>query len=315
MQGHRFGPAVFTLGALLLSGCATAHRGGLLALAGVAEAAPDQGGQSPEMAGPPQSDKAVKPPRRLPPRRAVSVGATIEGSDPRLAAALLVEATLRTADSNVRVAQEYLRLGVLDSAFASLERALVKNPHMPQAHEGLARLWRDWGMPGKGLAAAYRAVFYAPRSATARNTLGTLFDRLGRFDEAHASYQEAVALDPHAAWALNNLCSLEYRLGRFQEARMDCEAALLVDPSLTAAHNNLALTYAASGDIEKARTEFLAAGDPAAAEYNIGILRLAEGDDASAAVAFEQAIKARPAFNAAKDRAHAARLRLLTGRP
>jgi hypothetical protein len=61
--------------------------------------------------------------------------------------------------------------------------------------------------------------------------------------------------------------------------------------------------------------EFLAAGDPAAAEYNMGILGLAEGNDASAALAFEEAIKARPAFTAAKNRAHAARLRLLTKRP
>lgn len=310
------GPAVLALGALLLGGCATAHRAVLpTALPGSADVTTDRGEGPPETAAQPHAGRTSEPAQRLPSLRAVTFGATIESADPRLAEALLVEATLPTADSHVRVAQEYLRLGVIDSAFTSLERALVKDPYMVEAHEGLARIWRDWGFPERGLGAAYRAVSHAPRSASAQNTLGTLLDRLELFAEARTAYLEAVTLDSQAAWALNNLCSLEYRLGRLDDARAHCQSALLIEPSLAAAHNNLGLTYAASGDMAGARTEFLAAGDPAAAEYNMGILQLAEGDDASAALAFEQAIKARPAFTAAKLRAHAARLRLLTKRP
>ena len=303
------------LGALLLGGCAAAHRAPLpTTLPDSGDVALDRGVSPLETAAQPHAGK-TKPALRLPSRRSASFGATIESADPRLAAALLVETTLPTADSHVRVAQEYLRLGVTDSAFTRLERALAKDPQMAEAHEGLARIWRDWGFPDRGLGSAYRAVSDAPRSASAHNTLGTLLDRVGLFEEARAAYLEAVAVDSQAAWALNNLCNLEYRLGRLDEARAHCESALLVEPSLTAAHNNLALTYAASGDMASARMEFLAAGDPAAAEYNMGILGLAEGNDASAALAFEQAIKARPAFTAAKNRAHAARLRLLTKRP
>lgn len=315
MRTFTFGPAVLALGAVLLGGCATAHRAALpAALPGSGDVATDRGEPPPETAA--RSHAGEKSPAlRLPSRRTVSFGATIESSDRRLAAALLVEATLPTADSHVRVAQEYLRLGVMDSAFARLERALAKDPHMVEAHEGLARIWRDWGYPDRGLGSAYRAVSDAPGSASARNTLGTLLDKVGLFDKARTAYQEAIGLDAQASWALNNLCNLDYRLGRLDDARGHCQSALLVDPSLAAAHNNLGLTYAASGDMAGARTEFLAAGDRAAAEYNMGILQLAEGNDASAALAFELAIKARPGFTAAKTRAHAARLRLLTKRP
>jgi tetratricopeptide (TPR) repeat protein len=249
------------------------------------------------------------------PSHTTTLGATIEASDRRLAAALLAEAVLPTAESHVRVAQEYSRLGILDSAFARFNRALLKEPEMARAHEGVARVWRDWGLPGLGLPAAYRAVYYDPGSASARNTLGTIFDGLGRFDAARTAYFAALALDPDAGWALNNLCNLEYRLGRFAEARAHCASALRIDPSSRAARNNMALTYAATGDLAQARAEFLAGGDIAAANYNMGIVRLAEGDYVSAAEAFEQAIKARPSFTAAKSRAHAARMRVLTGKP
>jgi protein O-GlcNAc transferase len=249
------------------------------------------------------------------PSRSATFGATIEASDRRLAVALLAEAALSTAESHVRVAQEYGRLGILDAAFARFNRALLKEPGMARAHEGVARVWRDWGLPDLALAAAYRAVYYDPGSASARNTLGTILDSLGRFEGARAAYRGALALDPDAGWALNNLCNLEYRLGRFTEARAHCESALRIDSSSRAARNNLALTYAAAGDLARARTEFLAGGDVASAEYNMGIVRLAEGDYVSAATAFEQAIKARPSFSAAKSRAHAARMRVLTGKP
>jgi tetratricopeptide (TPR) repeat protein len=249
---------------------------------------------------------------RTPPHTS-TFGATVEGSDKSLSAALLIETLLPTADSHLLVAREYERLGILDAAYSRLNLALVLEPKMSRAHEGLARIWRKWGFPASGLGPAYRAVAYDRGSASAQNTLGTVLDGLGRFDEARAAYREAAALAPDAGWALNNLCNLEYRLGRFEEARAYCESAIAVAPGLKAAHNNLALTFAATGDLVSARAEFLAAGDRATAEFNVGIVKMAEEDYVSAAQAFEEAIRARPGFTAAKTRAHTAKQRLLTG--
>lgn len=274
------GPTAVALGVVLLSGCA-ARRSGELSARG--------------------------------PSRA-STGVTVEASDHRLAAALLAERVSGSADSQLRVAQEYHRLGILDSAHTRLERALAREPRFAAAHEEMARVWRDWGLPESGLGYAYRAVRYDAQSASARNTLGTLLDALGRLDEARAAYEGALTLDPTAGWALNNLCYIEFRLGHFEDARRQCEAAIRVSPALGAAHNNLGLTHAASGDLLRAREAFLAAGDEATAHYNLGIVHLAHRSYLAAALEFEQAIRARPTFTSAKTRAHDARMRVLTTR-
>jgi len=254
-------------------------------------------------------------PHSAPPSTKTSMsGATVENVDPQLAATLLLDAMLPSAENDVRVAEEYRRLGILDTAFDRLNRAIRKRPDLAAAHELIARIWRDWGMPGRGLGAAYRAIYYAPRSASARNTLGTLLERMGRIDDAEREYIHAAEIAPSAAWVLNNLCHVALLSGRFDEAQAKCEEALKLQPDLTAAHNNLALTSAAAGDVDGAEREFLAAGDAATAEYNMGIVFLAAEQYASAASRFEAAIRARPTFAAAKARAHAARVRALVGR-
>ena len=264
-----------------------------------------------DLGGPVPEAKRNAPP--LPPARAASVGVSVENSDPRLSAALLLATAIPTAAHHLRVADEYRRLGILDASARHVDQAIKLEPRFAEAHERLARIWRDWGFPDQGLGAAYRAAFYAPRSPSAQNTLGTLLAAVGRPDDARRAYERALALEPNAAWVLNNLCDLERRRGRLSEARDRCEAALAIDASLGAAHNNLALTFAAFGDLDRARVEFLAGGDEASANYNLGLVHMADGDYRAAADAFEAAIRLRPAFTAAKSRAHTVRLYLLSG--
>jgi tetratricopeptide (TPR) repeat protein len=272
----------------------------------------DLGGSAPEVHSSPQPDQE-KP--KAPPdlSRSASVGLSVESFDPRLSAALLIESARPTAENHFRVAEEYQRLGILDISARHLNLALAVDPTFAPAYEGLARIWRDWGFPEKGLGDASRAVFYAPKSASAQNTLATLLAALGQTDGARQAYDRALSLDPGAAWVLNNLCDLERRVGRLQAAEQRCRAALAADPNLSAAHNNLALTLAASGDLTGAREQFLAGGDEAAANYNLGLVHMADGNYALAADAFEAAIRLRPSFTAAKTRAHVLRLYLLTG--
>ena len=246
------------------------------------------------------------------PQKPTSVsGVTIESNDPRLAAAILAEAVRPGAESSLQVAREYIRLGVLDSAFKLTERALKREPNLPAAHDMMARIWRDWGMPETALVHAHRAIYFAPRWSGAHNTLGTVLYALDRIAEARTAFLRAFELDSGASWALSNLCYLEFRTGNLDEARRRCEAAVRTSPALAAAHNNLALTHAAAGDMAGARGAFLEAGDVAAASYNVGIVYLAEGRYSEAADAFQQAIDARPAFTAAKTRAHQARMKAL----
>ncbi len=79
-----------------------------------------------------------------------SAGASAESADPQLAAALRLAAAAPSAENHLRVAHEYLRLGILDTAYTYANRAVLQKPRFAEAHEVLARIWRDWGLPGSG---------------------------------------------------------------------------------------------------------------------------------------------------------------------
>ena len=231
-----------------------------------------------------------------------------ESADPQLAAALRLDAASPTPENHLRVAYEYVRLGILDTAYTHANRAVKQKPRFAEAHEVLTRIWREWGLPRLGIGPASRAVYFDPSSASAHNTTGTLLDALGRSEEARRAFARAAALDPRAAWALNNLCFVELRMGRLPEARRHCRAALVADPDMTSARNNLALTFVASGDTVAATQAFVATGNAAAAAYNRGIIHMGQRSYGRAAEAFAEAIAARPSFTAAKTRAHEARM-------
>jgi tetratricopeptide (TPR) repeat protein len=229
---------------------------------------------------------------------------TMEERDPELASELLRLAAFPSAEGHCQVAERYRQHGILDTAYDHFTKALALNPRDAAAYEGLARVWRDWGLPQLGLADAHRATFYAPESAAARNTYGTLMQALGRYREARMAYDLAASLDPRAAYAVNNLCYLAFLEGRTDAAIQRCTAALTLDPSLTAARNNLALAFAAAGQLELARAQFLDAGDRASGLYNMGIVYLATGDKTRALAAFDEASRARVTFALARERAN-----------
>jgi tetratricopeptide (TPR) repeat protein len=264
-----------------------------------------------DLGGPPAAEGGGKPDTVG--ARSTSMGTTVENTDPGLAAALLLEVVAPTVESHLRVAGEYKRLHIFDAAYERFVRAAKKAPTRAEPHDGMARLWRDWGFPDRALTASYRAVYLNPESAPAHNTLGTILDALGQYDAARRAYERALMLDPTAAWASNNLCYLELRQGRLAEAQSLCEWSLRVAPALSPARNNLALTHAAAGDLDQARRELMAPGDGATEHYNVGVVQLDAGQYQAAIRSFETALKLRPDFPAAKAYAHLARVRMLRG--
>lgn len=151
--------------------------------------------------------------------------ADLDRRDPRLKAALAALAGAPTLDHFLEVAQAYQRLGVRDRAYDHMQQAVALDPNSAAANDGLARLWRDWGLPQLGLANAHRAVYAAPRSATSRHTLGTLLYALGLRQDAEKAFREATALDPHAWYAWHNLCSVVMADGRTMDAIPLCQRA------------------------------------------------------------------------------------------
>jgi Flp pilus assembly protein TadD len=238
---------------------------------------------------------------------------TVEGNDAALARALKAADAAPTAENLRRAAVEYRRVKVYDQAHDFFKRAIALDPKNAAAFDGLARTWRDWGLPSVGLSHAYKAVYLAPEWAAAQNTLGTLLFVLGNNGEARRRFERAVALDPKAAYALNNLCYLSFTEGDETRAITECHEALGRDPGLTIAHNNLALAHAAAGQIDLAEREFLAGGSRGIGFYNLGIVHMARRDYPNAAVAFDTAFREKPSLWEANVRAREART--LAARP
>lgn len=228
---------------------------------------------------------------------------TIEASDPALAAALAVASAHPTAEALLHVAQAYHRKQLLDHAYDYYTRVVKLQPTSGDAYEGLARVWRDWGMPALALGDAHRAIYYAPESPSARNTLGTILQALGQRSQARNAYMMVLAFDSKAAYALNNLCYLSFLSGDGERAIAECRAALRLDPTLRAAHNNLGLTFAAAGRNDLAREQFALGGGAAATAYNMGVIHLAGRRFAAAAKEFQTAQAINPTLSEAGRRA------------
>lgn len=309
---HRVAVLVCIVGAGALTGsaCATAPRADRLK-SHLIQRAPDSTEKAPEQAPPDSFEAVISKIRHLAanarPPAARHSGTTIETTDPTLAAAVASLQAFPSAPALDLVAAEYARLGILDAAYDHYRRAVALEPRDATAHDGLARIWRDSGLPHLGLGDARRAVYFAPWSAEAHNTLGTLLHALGQRRLARQAYERSLALDPEAAYALNNLGYLALLDGDSSRAIELCRRAIVLDPSLSAARRNLALSYASADRLDLAERELLVADARPVAYYNLGIIGLARRDYPSALTAFETACDARPAPPGACDRV--ARLR------
>jgi Tfp pilus assembly protein PilF len=142
-------------------------------------------------------------------RRTQVIGSTVEARDPTLAAVLLQLRLTPTAAQHRAVAEQYRRLGILDTAFDHLTAATRIDPRDAAAYDARARIWRDWGYPGLGMSDAARAIYFAPQSAAAHNTYGTLLVAAGLPAQAKREFLAALGLDPGADFARTNLCRLE----------------------------------------------------------------------------------------------------------
>jgi protein O-GlcNAc transferase len=241
-----------------------------------------------------------------PSRRATG---TLEASDPEVREALSALAAGATTSSHRRVAEAYRQAGILDTAYDHYAAALVLDKGDPASHDGLARVWRDWGFPERGMGDARRAIFYAPDSAAAHNTFGTLLQGLGRGADARRAFEHAAALDPQAAFAWANLCYLSFQSGDIESALASCRRAIALDPGFKAAHNNLGLVHAADGDLASAAREFSIAAGDSGRQYNLGIVFSASRRYSEAATAFEAAQALRPGWARAAERARQSRRR------
>ena len=297
--------AVVTL--IAVSGCAARTKG--LASRFVKPGEPTADYDDPNVAPKPNLSEYVRKLRTLQSQAAPknSFLPTIESSNPELARALLLLAMHESAENHRLAAAAYRKAGVLDFAYKHFQRAVTLEPCDGASYDGMARLWRDWGMPDLALSEVHRALNCSKKSAEIYNTLGTVLESLGQQAGAERAYRSAVALNPRATFALNNLCYVQLDQGNAAAAAASCESALAIDPNFAPARNNLALVEAKRGDLASAERRLRQVSGDGVSLYNVGVLRLTERRFAEAALAFDQAAAARPSLTIARQRSVQAR--------
>ena len=143
-------------------------------------------------------------------------------SDAALAAALLaVDGPADRRQPSCGRRTSIVRLGILDAAhehFSAARRSSM--PTDAAAWDGLARIWRDWGLPQLALGdASPRRVLRPGLAASCTTRSARCCRRSVDRAEARAQYEQALALDATAAYALNNLCYAGVLEGDADEAR------------------------------------------------------------------------------------------------
>jgi Flp pilus assembly protein TadD len=121
-----------------------------------------------------------------------------------------------------------------------LGRVTAQAPDVTAAHIDLGIAYRKVGDLEQAEASLQRALALNPRHPVVHNELGMLYRKSGRFDEARASYEQALALQPAFHYARRNLailcdvyladmsCALEHYEVYIEAVPDDDEAAMWV---------------------------------------------------------------------------------------
>ncbi len=143
-----------------------------------------------------------------------------------------------------------LALGELDrwaEAAASFITALELDSAYGDAHANLSVAQRRLGQLDAALMSADRALAIRPDHAEALTTRGLALAALGRFEAALESHDRALALRPTYLQALNNAGVALDALDRTDEALARFDAAMALDPGFAEAEFNSALALLRAG--------------------------------------------------------------------
>ncbi len=160
-------------------------------------------------------------------------------------------------------------------ARAATLKALEINPNLAEAHNALGKiLFAEDIDLHRSLREQERAIELSPNFAGALHWMsnGALV-ALGHFEEAIAAGKRATELDPLSAVNMVDQGSNYMYARRFKEAEATFRRAIELDPTFAYAHWCYGIMLQASGDLERARTEYLTArGLESVTSQSLGML-------------------------------------------
>jgi len=133
-------------------------------------------------------------------------------------------------------------------ALEAVERALVLNPNLPEAHTQMGRIKQQVDFDWAGSYASFhRAVTLDPGNPEVVRTAAGSAAMLGRFDEGLQLNRQAVDLDPLNADSWESFAEIEFFMGHLDQATADCKKAIELNPDVVAAHTVLSQIYVMQG--------------------------------------------------------------------
>ena len=168
--------------------------------------------------------------------------------------------------------QRYSRFGFgpawVDSAIAVAEKALSIDPDLAEAHLALGNAYWGKGWLPKALERYHRALDINPNYAAAVGNIGGALSELGEIAESMRWYKRSVALNPTNAGAATSIAMTYRDIGDYAKAEQWLHRALHVAPDYSRAEFN--------------------------AEFNLGYMKLAQGNDRQALEQIEEMLSKYP---------------------
>jgi len=155
-----------------------------------------------------------------------------------LAGLLLVSAT---AQDNIFLGDEFLRLENWPVAITYFEQALKENPQLDKAWYGKGVALCQLGKYDDGLSSLDHALQVDPKNVDYLYTTGICYEWKGKgsWKQAEIYYRKALELAPDKAPLHHKLGSLLQQEGRFQDAISEYQKAISLDPGQFISYNNL----------------------------------------------------------------------------
>ena len=188
----------------------------------------------------------------------------------------------RNAVIHTNLGNALARLGRDDAARVAYQSALSQQPGHVEAAVNMAALLLDSGQAALALPALESACAAGAASPAVLNALAAVLRQLGREAEAEPLLRRALQDQPDFAEGANNLALVLKDLGRNEEAERWARHALDLRPDYGLAHAALGNILFDQRRSEAAEAEYRRAlalmPEHAATRWNLGLLRLAEGD-------------------------------------
>jgi len=186
---------------------------------------------------------------------------------PELAISPIERASSLSSDATVfnDLALVYRQAGRMNEAVAAVEKAIILNPDLSQAHNNLGGLLRERGDTAGAERAFQKAVEAQPDLAAARINLGMILVAREDFRQARYHFEKAIANaspgDPSLLDAHNALADVMSMQGQLENAVTQYRAAIQLDPEFAPAHFSLGSILAMQGRKGEALSHFQKAAE------------------------------------------------------